>query len=276
MEDLENKSLCANPLIWWIKIFNESGYFIEGNNYKKDGSLEVRTKYNDKGKITEEEDKAKGLKYTYKYDDKGSLIEEPDKLTSGKQFFKYTYFYDDKNNPIELICHYSKGGLLYKYTYKYDDKGKRIEESYYEPTLGKQDGKLIYTGPYKYDDKGNLIEEPTRSDGFTGKFTYKYDNKSNRIEAVNFLGGNKTIFIHDDRGTRLESRTTKPNGRLVENIKYDVAGNSIEETSYKPNGRTSEKITHTYEYDKNMNWIKRVDFLSNAQFRSHKRVIVYY
>ena len=42
--------------------------------------------------------------------------------------------------------------------------------------------------------------------------------------------------------------------------KYDEKGNKIEENRYESDGSLDNKWTYKYEFDKQGNWIKRIDF----------------
>ena len=140
--------------------------------------------------------------------------------------------YDEKGNLIEKIIYKLDSSLYEKLTCTYDEKGKVIEVNMY-----KSDGSLSYKSTYKYDEKGNQIEVNS-SLGYKG--TYKYDEKGNRIED-NF---------YESDGS-LSSKST---------YKYDEKGNRIEDNSENLYRDLDRKWTYKYEFDKQGNWIKRIDF----------------
>lgn len=43
-------------------------------------------------------------------------------------------------------------------------------------------------------------------------------------------------------------------------VKYDEKGNQIEENLYNSDSSLSSKWTFQYEFDKQGNWVKRIDF----------------
>ena len=94
----------------------------------------------------------------------------------------------------------------------------------------------------KYDEKGNNIENNWyNSDGsLDSKWTYKYDEKGNNIEENRYNSDGS-----------LYSKWT---------YKYDEKGNNIESNRYKSDGSLDSKWTYKYEFDKQGNWIKRIDF----------------
>src|SRR5690554_8223792 len=111
------------------------------------------------------------------------------------------------------------------------EKGKRELNYYWDRDLQR-----------KYDEKRNNIEENWyKSDGsLDRKWTYKYDEKGNKIESNRYYSD----VSLDRKGT----------------YKYDEKGNNIESNRYYSDGSLDSKWTYKYEFDKQGNWIKRIDF----------------
>ena len=48
--------------------------------------------------------------------------------------------------------------------------------------------------------------------------------------------------------------------RSKDTYKYDEKGNKIEENMYNSDGSLRSKYTYKYEFDKQGNWIKKIEF----------------
>jgi YD repeat-containing protein len=97
---------------------------------------------------------------------------------------------------------------------------------------------VVKTTTYSYDTKGNLIEHIESENGVTLKTTYKYDNKSRQIEEVRF----DAFDVADMRLATV----------------YDEHGNETEVSSYDKDDRMQAISIYKLTYDKQGNWIKKV------------------
>lgn len=95
-----------------------------------------------------------------------------------------------------------------------------------------------------YNEHGDIIE----------RNTYHYGHLNE-----------KHIFKYNDKGNRIESNFYKSNGRLdwKTTHRYDDKGNRIEWNIYNSDGSLYKKYTSEYEYDKQGDWIKRIDYGDN-------------
>ena len=214
-----------------------------------------------------------------KYDEKGNEIEYNGYNSDGSLDFKYTYKYDEKGNKIEENFYHSDGSLARKWTYKYDEKGNKIEGNEYN-----SDGSLDSKKTYKYDEKGNKIEENEyNSDGSLDfKYTYKYDEKGNKIEE-NFYHSDgslarKWTYKYDEKGNKIEGNEYNSDGSLdsKKTSKYDEKGNEIEYNGYNSDGSLNSKKTYKYQFDKQGNWIKRIEFTNGIPEYILERQYEYY
>lgn len=66
----------------------------------------------------------------------------------------------------------------------------------------------------------------------------------------------------EDRFGNIEKGRRKRNNILEYDFqnKYDEKGNQIESNSYNSDGSLDSKWTYKYEFDKQGNWVKRIDF----------------
>ena len=146
--------------------------------------------------------------------------------------------YDEKGNKdvLNIYSHIDRQ-VIAKYVYQYDEKGNMTEMN-----IRSKYGSLKNKFFYKYDENGNMTEENRYdSDGIKyGKDTYKYDEKGNKIEEN----------MYNSDGS-LRSKDT---------YKYDEKGNKIEENMYNSDGSLRSKYTYKYEFDKQGNWIKKIEF----------------
>jgi len=177
--------------------------------------------------------------YTFKYNRKGNIIKcnglvDSDFLRVPNKFYKI--FKYDNNNNIISEGEYTKYNhkLSNKYIYKYDNNNNLIEKNYY-----KSDGSLENKSKYKYNDKGQEIEENY----------YKSDGNLQE----------KYISKYNDEGYIIQKNTYKPDGSLSHagTYKYDNRWNMINDSIFS--------YTYKYEYDKNGNWISKIEFDNNVK-----------
>ena len=139
-----------------------------------------------------------------------------------------------------------------EFTYEAEERFGKIEK-------GERKGNFFESDLKKsYDEKGNIIEENSyNSDGrLYLKYTYKYDEKGNKIEQNSY-----------NSDGRLETKWT---------YKYDKKGNKIEENGYISDGILYDKYTFKYEFDKQGNWINRIDFRNAIPTNFVEREYEYY
>ena len=121
-----------------------------------------------------------------------------------------------------------------------------------------RDGGLDYKYIYEYDDKGNKIEENIyKSDGSLDyKDTYEYDNKGNKIEFNEYDSDGSLLWKF-----RLE---------------YDNIGNIIESIEYDSDGIVESEGSFEFEYDENLNWVKKIEHKNTIPNKIIEREIEYY
>lgn len=253
-ENIENDTLVETNVL----LYDENGF-----RSKKDfrGSDDPDCKYDEKGNPIEYTYKGWSIhKWKLKWDDKGRVIEESVFDTDGNLKYKRTFKYDNNGNNIEredqtAYTHDTNRFMYSKYVYKYDNKNNKIGW-YREDNI---DSSLSPMETYKYDDNGNILEEKSFSDGvLSAIIKYDYDNNGNLIEV-------KTNSLDRD----YSSKAT---------INYDEKGNEIErvETGVIDKEPIKIKNTYKYEFDKNGNWIKKIEYEDGIAEMITKREIEYY
>ena len=194
-----------------------------------------------------------------KYDNNGNIIEITTISTqraNESQISKINYKYDERSNKIEMIISRLKGGTNNKNVYKYNENDKVIEES-----LISLIGRVISKDVYEYDKNGNrILWDHFYSDGrLVSKIKEKYDDNNNRL--------NYEMYDYTDGKLLLEEKSA---------FVYDINKNVIEETFYKPNGDIQGRMSYTYKYDIQQNWIERIEFANGKPSKIYERKIEYF
>ena len=120
------------------------------------------------------------------------------------------------------------------------------------------DGSLDRKTFFKYDENGNNTEQNVyNSDGsFYYKVTKKYDENGNRFEWNRY---------NSDGSLNIKYT-----------FKYDENGNAFEMNIYNSDGNLDTKSTYKYEFDKQGNWIKKIEFLDGIPEYILERQYEYY
>lgn len=187
-------------------------------------------------------------KILYKYDNMDRLIEQ-DKMKNESPSGKEIYKYDNKGNLIEKDIYDFEGKISNKVIFKNNGIGQKLTESQYY-----SNGNLCCTDNYKYDSNGNMIEKSSIG-GLLSKIIFKYDNKNRMVENNTYLNG------------KFSSKFT---------VKYDNYNNIIEQLNYDENGRVYMKRVNKYEFDKNQNWTKNIEYYNDQPSYIAEREIIYY
>jgi len=153
----------------------------------------------------------------------------------------------------------------------YDGEGRMIEKNVYD-RWGKLDPK--YT--YKYDGNQKMVEKNTyNADGsFDGRAVYKYNKYGPNLNVID-------EFFYDEKGGRTGGNVFRYDslwnliGDKMYTYKYDSSGNLVEKINGSPI-YADMKYTYQYEYDKNLNWIKSVEFVNGKPYNIKERIIAYY
>lgn len=225
------------------------------------------------GKVADSEEKRI---YEYKYDDYNNLIEKRIDDRSNT-FWKYTYdaqqnliteeywtneklnskkisVYDESNNEIEMTEYNQDGDLKNKTIYKYN----KNEDVTIKNAIGYDaSGKVSYTWYRSYDIAGNEIQSDYRGGSYNSLTEKTYNNRNELIEERYLYSLNKPMW--------------------VKNFDYDELGNLIRETKvdYSSQNDDYEK-SYKYEFDKEKNWIKKIEYSKVHPVKIVLREIKYY
>ena len=249
--------------------YNEQGNKTTESIYKVDGTLDTRS--------------------VYTYSKNGLLVQEDGYNADGSYGFTNIYDYNEKNNLASVKLYDPYGNLFLRTGILYDDNGNETAEINYTEVLQDDNkhkdkikemvlNKIIWT----YDDKGNITREQ-HFDGDTliiNELNYSYDNNGNRIEQKNSESGMalKTTYAYNIKGDITEEAQYDNAGYVTARITrtYDEKGNQISENYYD---RDNTLLTHTVfqiSYDKNNNWVRKVQLDNDRTSVITVRKIAYY
>ena len=212
------------------------------------------------------------------FNEKGNKIDWLIYLKENVKFQKHNYMYIDTTGRMEENLYRPDGSLDWKIIYKYDDKGNQTEDNWYAPN-----GNLCKKIIYKYNDKGNIMDANYYNieGDLSCKYVYKYDDLGKEIEQSKYSQSGflfwKRLYKYDEKGRLSETYEYKTDGKLKSNInyKYDDKGNQTEITEYKTDGGLEFRKTYSYEYDKQGNWVKRIN-KEGKEYTILIREIAYY
>lgn len=239
--DLQKENLRGNVLsvreTAYEVTYNEQGQMVNGEIEDNSGLNSLKI-FNPKGYMTEQ----------FYYD-----IENVEEAR-----IKTTHF-TEKGFPKEAILE-EKEGHSNKITFEYNEKGALLQKIFYL----KEGNHLT---KYEYDEKGNVIKTHLLIKNaeweFSFDYLYQYNKKGQVIEEVSYNKDQKMI-----------SKTIK---------KYNKQGDYIkkielfpDENSPKEGKSFKEARTYQYTYDKNGNWIKKIEYQGKEPIQIYEREIKYY
>ncbi len=191
----------------------------------------------------------------YKYDN-GKLTEKKHLLLpTNKIVSKEVYRYDGNKKTAEFYT--KKEGVLQQISYIVSEMsdGNIIKETKFSPK-----GDTVYTVYYKYDDAGNIINLKNISG--TGKkfleIKYQYDTLGNRILEV--------LDNPPSNSVRETKYYYNSNQDLVKKQVIQHYSNRNDTTTYE----------YEYKYDKNNNWIEKLESRNGKPWAKSQRTIEYY
>ncbi len=255
----------------WENIYNEKGELTECRYHRENDTthcLSTVKRFNN-GKeceeITECSD-GKIEKRKTKYNDKGDITEETKYNEEGSVEWKDIYTYNDRGKLIEYKNCFQDNSICNRRTYQYDDRDSLIVEKNY-----RTDGSLIFKTVSEYDLSGNLTKEThyKSEDSVSSYYLYKYDDRNRKIEETSFFAdgrmyntenvnykedGTRTVLkwedkeqIWDDIGAIVQEYIHKPeyNGVFTKTIYKD--DRRIEEISYNSDDSVNFRIKYIYD-----------------------------
>jgi hypothetical protein len=236
VRNMKRKVAYISNISVWLIIFAECIFIISCTNVNIKNSL---TEQNLNGKV-------KSLtETTYTVDSSG-------KVTDSNFIEKIMYRFNSRGNKIEEI-HYHPDSQDELATFKYNTSGKKIEKRWRDTN-----NEMDHLATFKYDKNGNNIEKRwSETDGsLIKKEIYLFDENGNKTAE-------EIISIED---TSSERRT----------FSFDNRHNVIEEMRYSSDDSIPRRYSYKYlEFDKEGNWLKRMQYQKNIPLTITVRLIEY-
>lgn len=227
-------------------IFEEGSYEKENKklsyiqNKYKDNSLIKSISYNSANKIIE-------FSY-YKYDKSKKLIETLFTDNKNKSHTKISYYYKDGKITLEQVYDF-ESNTSEKFEYKYDKNNNLIKQE--REIFRNQKHKIILS----YDNK-NIVSKVEEIAGNKNLGFYYYYNTKKQLNKFNIK------WLHD-------------NTEMSDKIYYNENGDIIKISTTERDNKKSE-TTYKYKYDKNKNWIERLEYKNGVCDNMVIRTFTYY
>ena len=201
--------------------------------------------------------------------------------------------FDDNGTVRENINHYNEFGKLDYRIYKSPDTWKKLEGNSY--SYGVQDtiGVVYINLKNEYDVKNRLIKTITfdlDSDKYSNEViessqtTNIYENDNLITRFTNNKNGYQTYYnFRYNKSNQLIAKyccdKNISNAKIIQKYKYknDIVTELIyEEESFETQKMRKFKITYSYKFDKNKNWLEIIKTVDGVKLYKWIREIEYY
>jgi len=233
-----------------------------------------------------DEIKDEDVYFEYEYDKKGNLIKKNKCLDNIGGTIDWEYLYDDDNKLLEIKEFLNSENDCSRETdiYKYDNNGQLIEVDQYN-----MNGYLSTKWVFEHFNEGKLKKSYHYANGFLHmSFLYNFDENGNPLEVIIYNGDGKlldrTTYKFDTKCFKLEKIIyCQWDSSIIQEkdtYKYNDDGNLIEHKSYRfdieEDTKNNWNISYKYEFDKNNNWIKKIQFSNGFPIYIFERKITYF
>lgn len=257
-------------------------------NYKGEIFYEVNYTYNIYNNLIESKwnDKEGVLikLYAFTYDSLQNLVEYKEYNSDGILIEKFNYHYDEFGKETERIKTRSGGHIDLREISKYSRKGYLKEKklfSMYGNDVSAEEKKTYFynrNGNVKtIFDYNNVDEDREYISTITN---LKYNSKEGISQKKINKSESKVIYKYDDNGNNYEIIYSQENNYSSEILqkqinKFDDYGNITEVKIYQ-NNILNRNILFEYTYDKENNWIKKIEYNNKIPIKVLEREIKYY
>jgi len=228
----------------------------KGDPYRSDGWDKVMD-FNEQGnytKITYSDSYGNEVGYTdYLYDSKQELFAEQHYDSEGGFSSRSEYSYDEKKRVSQIIRINSGDGLSGSTLIDYDDKENIVAES-------------------SYNSRGKLLRKETR----------KIDKNGFPVETKIYNGENSLVNhrkeTFNNKGLRTDFIALSPDGDILMKVvfKYDKKENLILQEGVDEKGEAFLPKRYEYDFDKQGNWTRRVEYTGEKATSVQERHFEYY
>jgi len=258
----------------------QSFYGKSSATYNLQGNKTIEYAYNPDGTLDS--------KSVFTYDNNGQLIQEDSYNPDGSTGFTNVYKYDKNGNMVSVNLYDAGGSLFLETLSEYDGNGNELTETNYsqedqhDKHKDKNKDVILNKTIWRYDSKNNPLEEQYYEGDttLTRKTAFTYDNDNNKTGQDKSEGGMriKTTYKYDQKRNPVEETQYDASGSLVLKIvtTYDDKGNDIAENYYDKDNNLLTKSTFQISYDKNNNWIRKVQSDNDRIVMITTREIIYY
>jgi YD repeat-containing protein len=194
--------------------------------------------------------------FMFEADERFGEVEKGKPVMLGFGYYELIEFNNNGNKSSETEFWLDKK-ISVQWKILYDKQGKKIENNQYN-----SDGSLFIRIKYIYDKNGNIVQERRFDD--TGiemsSNVYKYDELGSLIESNELDYSYK--YKYDADGNIIQMKVENHNINLDEiyKYKYDKNQNVTEEICFNNGGKIISTINYRYIFDKEKNWIKKIEY----------------
>jgi hypothetical protein len=214
-----------------------------------------------------------------KYDEKGNWTEYSSYKPDGTNIRLEVMKYDREGNFLGMDV-YNYGNIEHRRVFTTDNNGNIITMLHFDAN-----DSLFANFFYRYNENDYEIEayRYTSTDSLIYKTVSNYDKNGKLIESLNYGADehltSKTLYQYDNLGNRIESATYNSDENLLERTinQYNEQGLVIEVNIFNSKDNSNTKTIYKYEkYDKNGNWIERIEYKDDVVVKISERQIEYY
>lgn len=246
-------------------IYNKDGEYVEGPRilsmtvtFNEDGTRPELCLYNEKGTLT------RRIEMKFK---EGKEVEYANYDGAGKMWLRGVSFYDQGGRKVGDESYNGDGSLVSKSTINRNAAGQVIERAVYS-----SNEVLLERFESTYNDTGGLKTAERTSygpDGFLNlkEFTNMDEKRTESLTYNRFgLLTSKSVRVNQ------EISEYGPDGSLRKKTLITKTGRLPEISTYNPDGTVTTESQVPDEFDAHGNWVKRTDWVNDAQGRRPVKV----
>jgi hypothetical protein len=214
------------------------------------------------------------------YDGLGNIIEENVYNTDGRLSFRNVFKYN-LNQEIGSIETFTLEGFKGKLTHLYNDMKHPIVTFYNES----KDDYFDYSYKFEYDENDKLyqIEQFDGDSNLVKSYVITYFDNPNKAIYIAEISSLKekvaTMWFFDIKDNLTKKKIYYGKGNrpdLSIYYTYDTFDNLINRAYAGKKEKSTLSVNWKYEFDANLNWTKKMEYLKDVPLKIIKRQILYY